>query len=1176
MIRRFARLVAGALALSGLMVSPTAEAKFVFPYNHPELDWYSIETEHFVVHYSVSKRGADKGNEHALTTEWSARKSAKVAEEMWAPMCEEFNYFLKEKIHIVMLNQSDELEGFTIPPWDWIEISANPGGTFYRSRGRMEWFSDVLVHEFAHVVSLKANGTLAEGVQGVLIGGLYQDGIHNVDTGAEMFVFDGDSVFWTEGGAEYWSDNTGYNYWTASRDQNIRMTTLEDRLLTYEEWHTRSGKSRWWNDHERYYQQGYSFGQYLRQRFGDDVYARFAMENGQRGWRPNWETVVEEVVGVDAKTLYNDWAAYVRETYQARYDEVKARGEVNGRELAQQAQPEWLPTDPDARDEWMNKEQWEREKAREATGRYFYYPRVNDDGSLFGGNNGFAVTLSAVDDDYYAAFTGRAPSDPATAERQVLESTTVPIYFGDAWDFIPGQDAVVVSGTEDMMESHFAEVSGFAPEFDGYDWKQLWTFQLPPIREKDVNGRTVTSRERKRFAGHEFIPRSSYAPIPNTQRGVDPAVSPDGKKIAYFEYTDGVLNLVTINLDGTDKKYLTEYKDGTWLQQVDWSPDGSKLVFGMFRNYQQNLYTVNADGSDLKPLMVDSWEEQDAYWGKDGKIYFSADPDGIFNVYSYDVESGDIRQITNVIGGAQCPVITPDGNLLYVYVTAFGWKAYGLAKSEFMNAPANHLFETDFDMERAKADLAFQEDLSEFAAMTKKYSMWKPHNYMAPTAVPLFRLENDSQTNVGIQAGFQVFLQDYVEKHGAFIYALLGEDLLFLGQYFFQDWYPTIMLTGYHYEVKYSPGYLIDEDDDPDTTDDQTIWEIKQQQYANIGSLSMYYPWNDKVTLGAFASGMEYGFKSLSDAAFIPYLQELETGLFATFSNNAYYEGSPNPLRGRTVDLNWTHAWTDVVYKPYGGIAVDDGMLLDNYVYNKLEGRWTEQVPLPSFGGVPFLKKARDAGHVIQVDTQLGYIDRNVDYNDEFRAGGQHPYFWGSGSLRPNTQFAGFPAYSLSGETMAILNLAYRFPVDRWGFKKAGPLTYLGTWAQIGGTVGNLWSYEVPDDPTLTYRSQFDDRIAYNESDVSREVPFKDVAHKNGNALLYDLSAEIRVPAVLFHGASWNSFLRFAYGFNEVRGIGDVNGDGITDTNDSAIGDELSNETEQPGLRVYIGLGTGW
>ena len=44
-------------------------------------------------------------------------------------MCAEFNYYLNEKIHVVLLNQGDELQGFTIPSWDWVELSANPGGS---------------------------------------------------------------------------------------------------------------------------------------------------------------------------------------------------------------------------------------------------------------------------------------------------------------------------------------------------------------------------------------------------------------------------------------------------------------------------------------------------------------------------------------------------------------------------------------------------------------------------------------------------------------------------------------------------------------------------------------------------------------------------------------------------------------------------------------------------------------------------------------------------------------------------------------------------------------------------------------------------------------------------------------------------------------------------------------
>ncbi|MFT4978342.1 MAG: hypothetical protein ACI8S6_004250, partial [Myxococcota bacterium] len=338
-MRNILNLTAGGALLASTLWSPDAAAfKWVSSYNHPDLEWYTIETEHFSVHYPISKRTRDEGNDHYLTGEWSARKYAKVAEEIWQPMCAEFNYFLKEKIHVVVLNQGDTLEGFTVPNWDWIVMSGNPGGSFYRSRGRMEWFSDVFVHEFAHVISLKANGTHSEGTYATSIGSLYENGINygplnQISTGVQLPIGDGDSVFWTEGGAEYWSDNTNYNWWTTSRDQNIRMTVLEERLLEYDEWHARANKrDSGWNDSERYYQQGYSFGLYLRDQYGDDTYARFALEYAQR-WRPEWQTVIEDVLGTDAETLYNDWRAYVTERYTDQQQRIRDRGEVLGREL---------------------------------------------------------------------------------------------------------------------------------------------------------------------------------------------------------------------------------------------------------------------------------------------------------------------------------------------------------------------------------------------------------------------------------------------------------------------------------------------------------------------------------------------------------------------------------------------------------------------------------------------------------------------------------------------------------------------------------------------------------------------------------------------------------------------------------------------------------------------------
>src|SRR6185436_2190795 len=116
------------------------------------------------------------------------------------------------------------------------------------------------------------------------------------------------------------------------------------------EWDLQAGK--WgWNDAERYYQQGYSFALYLRERFGSDTYARFGQEFA-KGWRPDFDSVIQDVLGVSEEQLYNDWVAYLKQKYNAQYDRVKARGEVVGMDINAYDKP-WLYTDPSGRDTWL-------------------------------------------------------------------------------------------------------------------------------------------------------------------------------------------------------------------------------------------------------------------------------------------------------------------------------------------------------------------------------------------------------------------------------------------------------------------------------------------------------------------------------------------------------------------------------------------------------------------------------------------------------------------------------------------------------------------------------------------------------------------------------------------------------------------------------------------------------
>jgi hypothetical protein len=1168
------------LLLSAVLLAPApALAKNVFAQNHPDLDWYSIETEHFVVHYPQSRKQED--NEHYLTAKWTAQRSAKIAEEMYPRMCAEFNYYLKERVHIVILNQGDDLEGFTVPSFDWIEISANPGADFYRWRSRMDWLPDVLVHEYAHVVSLKANSPFAEGAFGLMAGGLYNEGVGNSMTGAEVMIGNNEPWYWTEGGAEYWSDESGYNWWTPARDRTIRMSVLEERLLSWDEWKTVQQQHGWW-DGERGYQQGYSFGLYLRERFGNDTYEKFALEN-QKGFTFDWNEHLETVTGVPGEQLYADWKAFVTEKYGSRYAALKAEGETAHREFALEAY-DWEYTDPAGRDRfydprWARKtgvtgdalSRRAREVAKEATGRWQMNPKFSDDGKWFGVNNGGGFELNPLGEQSISALTGVVHQDKGVAAEVVRRSATfyLPGSHGHDWDFVPGQAAIVAVGSEHLAEDAKDTLFRLRPEIDGYDWKNLWYLPLE-MREHKEGNLTYSGVKMVDELGvkHPPFPKGAYR-IPNTARGVDPSVSPDGKKVAYFEYTDGNHNLVTINIDGTDKKLLTSFNDGTWMQRVDWSPDGKTLALAMFRQFQQDIYLLDADGSNVRALTFDRWEDNDPEWTRKGDLLFASDRSGIMQVYRWEAATGRVMQVTNTIGGAEAPAETPGGNVVYLAYHANGYKVEGLQPADFLERDVSADFVLDADPAEVKSAWEFREDLSMYGSKPYKGQI------MSPGGAPMLRITNDTRDDLSLQAGGVFFFNDYVEDHFVYSEALIGADWSARIQYAYSGWYPNFSLGALAGEYKIPFGYLLDEDDDLSTTGDQGVYQGKNQQYIGYLFAGIDYPWNPSWTTSLFGVGRTFGFRQTGDAEYAPYSAGVDVSLTQSYSSfGTTYATGANIRGGRVIDVTYGLGYNDIVYQAYGGKSVDDGELLDSYVYNKGEIRWVEQIPVPAWGGI--LTEANKYRHTIQIDFNAGVIDRNVDRNDEFIGGGQHPFYWGSNSLRPNTLFAGYPAYSVSGETMAMINLAYRFPIRRELNAHIGPLYIYDITAQVMGTAGNIWSFTPPDEAGSFYRNEYGERVANDPADVRREIPFVDVAHKNGNYLLYDAGAEIRVTSTLLDSFGWNSFFRVTYGFNRVRGYGDVDGDDISDTTESAVGDELSNEVEEPGFRFYVGLGTGW
>ena len=66
--------------------------------NHPELEWKTIETEHFFVHFHEG-------------TERTARATAKIAEEIYAPLTSLYNHEPDTKVSFVIKDYNDYSNG---------------------------------------------------------------------------------------------------------------------------------------------------------------------------------------------------------------------------------------------------------------------------------------------------------------------------------------------------------------------------------------------------------------------------------------------------------------------------------------------------------------------------------------------------------------------------------------------------------------------------------------------------------------------------------------------------------------------------------------------------------------------------------------------------------------------------------------------------------------------------------------------------------------------------------------------------------------------------------------------------------------------------------------------------------------------------------------------------------
>ena len=145
---------------------------------------------------------------------------------------------------------------------------------------------------------------------------------------------------------------------------------------------------------------------------------------------------------------------------------------------------------------------------------------------------------------------------------------------------------------------------------------------------------------------HEFTKGARHPLARGAGSRMSPAVSPDGRKVAYISDEAGSPNLFVCDIGGGNSRHLSRSKDAE--SSPCWSPDSKTICFVSRERGPAGLYTISASGGTKRRLEttgVGNATEPD--WSPDGRwVAFTTQRTGGFDICYVRAQGGIVTPVT--------------------------------------------------------------------------------------------------------------------------------------------------------------------------------------------------------------------------------------------------------------------------------------------------------------------------------------------------------------------------------------------------------------------------------------------------------------------------------------------------------------------------------------------------